>query len=330
VGVFGGKFSGGGTELALADEQAPFKAKGVLKDVDVNTVVSHFAGVPNLVKGRLNADIGLGGVGTTPALLAKNLSGLIDGRVLDGEILAGDMIQGLLEPIAGKVNALPGVGKLIDTSAGTAKRLGDRAVSEMRTVLKFTDGAMVLAQPLKADTKSGPLRLDGRVLLAGQWDLTGLYTLTPAAATALTGNRVQIDQPLPIRLSITGPIAHPKVAPAAVDEVAKVFIVAFTKSAAGQALKNKLGAGAGQLLDKSGLPGKIPGGAPTSVDDAKAKAEAQAAEQRARAQAEGERLRGEAEAARAKAEAEARARTEEAKRKAAEQAKEKLRGLFGR
>lgn len=332
VGVFGGRFSGSGTELSLLDEKDPFKARGTLSKIDVGAVLNHFAGTPNLISGRLDANIALGGAGTTLELLQKTLEGILEGGLQQAQLFGGGFAEALLAPVVAKVNALPGASKLLDTSSASFKQLTDRALGEVRTNLKFEGGAVNLSKPIAFDTRTGPVRLDGRVLLGGKWDLAGALTLSPAAATALTANRLQIDQPVPIRLTVTGPIAHPRVAPAALDEVVKVYALAFARSAAGQAVKAKLQGGAQQVLERTGIGAKLPAAA--SADEAKAKAAAEAAQARARAEAEAaaasEEARRRAAEAQAKAEEEARAKAEEAKRKASEGAKEKLKGLFGR
>jgi hypothetical protein len=327
VGVFGGRFSGAGTELSLLDEREPFKAKGTLSKIDVDAVVTHFVGAPGLLAGRLDATVALGGAGTVPSVLEQTLEGFLEGGLQQAELLGGDFLASLLAPLALKVNALPGAGRLLDASGASFKKYSDRALAEVRTNLKIERGAVNLTRPVTFETTSGPVRLDGRVLLGGKWDLAGVLTLSPAAATALAGGRLAIDQPVPIKLAVTGPLAHPRVAPTALDEVARVYALAFARSAAGRAVHEKVAAGAKELLGKSGLADKVPAGAaPATVDEAKA--EAAAAE--ARAKAEAEEVRRRADEARAKAEAEARARAEEAKQQAAQKGKEKLRGLLGR
>jgi hypothetical protein len=335
VGVFGGNFMGTGSELSLLDEQEPFSAKGKLENIDAGAVITHFAGIPDLVKGRLTGNVELGGKGTTTALLTRTLQGLLEGQLADAELLGGDLLGSLFAPVAAKVNALPGAGKLLDPSADAFKKAVDKGLGTVRAALAFDKGAINLNAPLVLSTRSGPLSLDGRVLLDGKWDLTGVLTLSPAAASALTGNRLQIDRPVPVKLAVGGPLAHPRVVPTALDEVVRIYALAFTRSAAGQAARAKLEGAAGSLLQKSGLADKLPAGAKVpSATEARAQAEAQLAESRARAQAEtaaqAERTRLAAEEARVKAEAEARVRAEEAKRKAAEKGQEKLRGLLGR
>jgi hypothetical protein len=329
VGVFGGHFSGSGTELSLLDDSEPFAAKGNISNLDLNAVISHFTGVPNLLGGRLDAKLALGGGGTAPAILEKTLEGVLEGGLQNAQLLGGSFADALLAPVAAKVNAIPGAGKLIDTSGAAFKKLSDRALTEVRASLAFDRGTLNLSHPVNLKTASGPIELAGRVFLGGNWDLGGQLALSPEAATALTANRLSFDRPLPIKLTVTGPITRPRVAPAAVDELAKVFAVAFARSAAGQALKGKLQTGAQEVLGRTGLRDKLPVQA-ASVDEARGKAEAEAAQARARAEADAEAARQRAAEATARAEAEARARADETKRNAGEAAKEKLKGILGR
>jgi hypothetical protein len=326
VGVFGGHFSGAGSELNLLDDRQPFSAKGALTKIDVDAVITHFVGVPGLLGGRLDSKVELAGAGTMPTLLEKTLEGFLEGGVQQPRLLGGSFLEALLGPVVAKVNGAPGVGALLDLANPAWKRLGDRAANEMRTGLQIAKGAINLRQPVTFDTASGPVRLDGRVLIGGSWDLAGVLTLSPEAATALSAQRLKIDRPVPVKLAITGPLARPRVAPTALDEVARVFAVAFAHSA----LKGTAAKGAQDVLDRTGLGQRLPpAGAPASVDDARAKAEAMAAEAKTRSEAEAAEARRRLEEEKARAEAAARARAEEAKRNAAEKAKEKLRGVFG-
>jgi hypothetical protein len=331
VGVFGGHFSGSGTELSLLDEEEPFQAKGTLSGIDIGAVATHYAGVPDLLAGRLDGKIVLGGAGTTPSLLQQTLDGILEGGLREVQFLGGAYLDALLAPLAAKVNALPGAARLLDTSNAAFRAFADRTVADVNANLKVAKGAINLAQPMTLHTRSGPLRLDGRVLLGGKWDMAGVLTLSAEAASALTGNRLKIDRPIPVKLTITGPLAHPRVAPAALDEVARIYALAVARSGVGLAVKEKLKGGAENALERAGLRDKLPA---TSADDAKAKAEAEAAAARAKAeaqaQAELEEARRRSDEAKAKAEAEARARADEAKQKASEKAKDRLRGVLGR
>jgi uncharacterized protein involved in outer membrane biogenesis len=299
VGVFGGHFSGSGTELALLDDEQPFKTKGSLRNIDLGMMIGHFTGVSDLVGGRLDATVGLAGAGTTKTLLERTLAGALDGSVKELRLMGGHLVEALLDPVAARVNALPGGSKLIDPEA--LGKMTDRAVSDLQASVAFDKGALTFARPLTIDTAGGPLRLDGRVLLAGRWDMAGLLTLSPRAASALTGNRLGIGQPLPVKLTVTGPIARPRIEPAALDEVVRIYATALARSS--------LAAGA-----RAAASQVSPG--------------ASAAAEHARDLAEDSRRQA-AEAA-AKAQEEARARAEETKKSAAEAAKDKLKGLLGR
>jgi hypothetical protein len=319
VGIFGGHFSGTGTQLDLFDDRQPFTAKGMLTQIDTDKVITHYLGISGLVVGRLSSTVELGGAGTAPSLLEKSLEGFLEGGLQQAQLFGNDFLPSLLAPVIAKVNTLPHADKLLDLANPAFRKFNDRALAEVRTGLQIAKGAINLSKPVTFETTSGPVKLDGRVLIGGRWDMSGVLSLSPEAATALTGQRLKIDRPVPIKLAVTGPLAHPRVAPTALDEVVRVYATAF----AGSALQSELGRRAqGALADR--LPPAAQG---TSPDEARAKAEAAAAEARARSEAEA-RVRVEAE--RSRLEAEARTRADEAKRAAAEKAKDKLRGLLGR
>jgi hypothetical protein len=300
------------------DDRQPFVAKGTLSQIDTDAVIRHFLGISGLLVGRLDSKVELGGAGTAPSLLEKTLDGFLEGGLKEAQLLGNDFFPSLLAPVVAKVNAATGGNQLLDLASPALRRFSDRAVAEVRTGLQIAKGAINLSRPVTFETARGPLKLEGRVLIGGHWDLSGVLSLSPEAATALTGQRLKIDRPVPIKLAITGPLAHPRVAPTALDEVARIYATAF----AGSALESELGRRArGAVADR--LP---PAAAGPSADEVRAQAEAAAA---ARARSEAE-ARARVEAEKARMEAEARARAEEAKRAAAEQAKSKLRGLFNR
>ena len=311
VGAWGGHFSGSGSEFDLVDERGPFHVVGKVTQLDVEQALARFGDSHGLLRGKLSATIDTRGRGTSPVDLQKTLEGSLGGSIEQAQLVAVSLGGAIASTLATKL-PLGKVGKL---ASGT----------DLRTLagqVQFAAGAMHLSKPLKADTPDGPLALTGRIFLDGRIDLTGTFQLTPAAASALVGNRVHLKEPVPLSLELGGELRHPTVQLANLSDVVKLFAVAL--GAAGVQGK------ANDLLKKTGLQNKVPGldasKIPTSEADARAKAAAAAqAAQAAAAQ----RAREAAAAAQRAAQERARQEAEAAKRKMEDQAKNKLKGLFG-
>lgn len=329
VGAFGGRFSGAGTSLPLVGEDQPFDLKGKLTDLDIDQVIAHFGDGRGLMRGRLSAEVDLNGKGTEPADIQTTLNGLLSGKLVNAEFVPQDLLGPIAGPLAAAVQA-PGFSTLLGSGAG--KRVttaADHQLGDLAGLARVANGALELTKPLAAKTPQGPLSLTGRVLLAGQADLGGTLTLTPTAATALTGGKVPITESVPVQLRITGPLRKPTITPTNLDVLAKTFARAYLQSEAGRAFQARLGAGANELLNRTGLGGKLPGGGGDSAAT-KAAAEAAAREQAAKNAAQAEAARAQAaaqaEAARKQAEEQARQQAEQAR----QNAKSKLKGIFGK
>lgn len=318
VDVFGGHFSGTGTELPLAKDGGPFAAKGKMTNIDVDAVLTRFAELPGLLRGRLDADLQLAGDGIELIELKKTLEGLLAGTVRGAELGYGTLLDGVRAPLARAIE-VPALAKLFGGADGKVDLGKQKSLGDLATAVRFEAGAMRLTKPLAATTPQGPLALDGRITLDGKADLQGTWTLNAAAASALAGNRVKMTEPLPVKLQITGSIERPTITVANAADLARAYVVAFGQSAAGQALQENARRGVEAAADRLGVKAKLPeGGVAGMTDEAKKREEA--------ARAEADRLRQQAEAQRQKAEDEARRRAEEAKKSA----KDRLKGVLGR
>lgn len=357
VGVFGGTFEGSGTEIDLAAPSGSGKvhAKGALKNIDIAAALARFAGTGDLLQGRLSADVDLTSAGTTPEILASTLDGLLRGRLDKAVFPAASLAGDLARPLAQRVSALGG-GNKADPEAW-AQKLSDKTLGDLDLGLKVADGAMAFTKPLETKTAYGPATLSGRVLLRGAFDLKGTLSLSAESVNALLGNRVALDQPLPIVVSVTGPLRTPHVAPANLDTVVRVLAEGLARAAARQAATGAAKNLAAAALDKAGLKAS-PDDVKTARAEAEAKAqadlaakakeaEAQKAEAEAKLRAQAEAARQDAEKAKAEAQAradeearrqadvaaakaaQAKAQADEARKAAESKARDKLRGMFG-
>lgn len=148
------------------------------------------------------------------------------------------------------------------------------------------------------------MSFDGGIRLDGTLDLKGAVSLTPATIKTLTAGKVVPKEPIPVSVSITGKAWSPEVTGLDIKPAATLIA---KQAAAGLA---------GQLLGEKGKPVQdiIQGG----EAEARKQAEAKQRELEARAAEEQKKL-----------EEAARAEKERQQKKLEEEAKKKLRGIFG-
>ncbi|RKH44807.1 AsmA family protein [Corallococcus sicarius] len=182
-----------------------------------------------------------------------------------------------------------------------AKALKSGDVTSLGADLPFSvtikNGVAQLSKPITWTRPEAAMNFDGGIKLDGTLDLIGGISLTPATIKALTVGKVTPTEPIPVGLKLTGKAWSPEVT--GID----------VKPAATTILKLAGASVAGNLLGEKGkaVQDVITGG----QDKAKAEAEARVAEEKR------------------KLEEQARAEQEKAKQRAAEEAKKKLKGIFG-
>lgn len=182
-----------------------------------------------------------------------------------------------------------------------AKALKSGDVTSLGADLPFSvtikNGVAQLSKPITWTRPEAAMNFDGGIKLDGTLDLIGGISLTPATIKALTVGKVTPTEPIPVGLKLTGKAWSPEVT--GID----------VKPAATTILKLAGASVAGNLLGEKGkaVQDVITGG----QDKAKAELEARAEEERK------------------KLEEQARVEQEKAKQRAAEEAKKKLKGIFG-
>jgi AsmA-like C-terminal region/Domain of Unknown Function (DUF748) len=310
VDALGGHFSGAGSEFPLVEKNGLVVARGEVQRMDVAQALATFADKRNLLAGKLSAKIDVTGKGAAPELIKQSLNGELSGSLEDGKFLPVSLLEPVAATLMDAADKFPSLGKSIRATAERATILTDKHLRDLKGTLAFARGAAQTVKPLQAITPGGPVSVDGKIDLDGLFNMLARLQLKPEVATALTGGKVRFDQPIPVDLKITGPLAKPIVRPADPVALTKVFAMALAKTEAGQLLKEK----AGVALERTGVPD-----AQVKVDEARARAQQAEAEAAQRAEA---------------AKAEAQQKADQAKQEAADKAKEsakgKLRGLLGR
>ncbi|RKG92227.1 AsmA family protein [Corallococcus sp. CA053C] len=262
-----------------------------------------------------SAKVQVQGLEVAQALAARTpkqvLTGKFNGNVdVQGVGYTMDKLQQtLLGGISGNLLEGTFLGKdLVSSATGPlakalpfAKALKSGDVTSLGSDLPFSvtikNGVAQLSKPITWTRPEAGMSFDGGIKLDGTLDLTGGISLTPATIKTLTVGKVTPKEPIPVGLKLTGKAWSPEVT--GID----------VKPAATTILKLAGASVAGNLLGEKGkaVQDVITGG----QDKAKAEAEARVNEEKK------------------KLEEQARAEQEKAKQRAAEEAKKKLKGIFG-
>jgi AsmA protein len=271
--VFGGTVSAAGTHLALARPTAPFEVALVLENVAGEEALK-LLGDHRVLGGTLDAAVKIGGAGWKTGLLAKSVTGALEGNLRGGAFYGKDLVASVAGPLAAK---LPfAAGKVTD---GGKTALG----KEMPFAFEIADGIARLRKPLSIETGQGPISLDGGVRLDGTLEMPATFALAPELVTRLSGGRAKPSAPLPVTFRLTGPAWRPRLEALSLDAAVKAIAQQAAAGALGRAV---------------GVEG-------ANVEEVAAKK-------------------------RAAAEAKAREEADRQRKKVEEEAKKRLKGIFGR
>jgi AsmA protein len=239
VGAFGGKFSGAGSELPLAGEQQPFVAKGTVAAMDVAALLARFAPSSRVLRGSLSADIDLAGRGTRPGDLTRTLTGKLSGGLAGAEFLPTALLEPVVQALSHAVK-VPALATMLAQADQRVAALRDHALGDLTGAVRIADGVLELANPVEAKTSYGTLSIGGKVRLDGRADLAGAVAVAPEVVASLLGGRVDVTEPLPIKLRITGPLRSPRISPTELEAPARVLVTAFARSAVAQGAKEQI------------------------------------------------------------------------------------------
>ncbi|NOK35510.1 AsmA family protein [Corallococcus exercitus] len=211
---------------------------------------------------------------------------------INGNLLEGTFLgKDLVSSVTGPLaKALPFAKAL---KSGDVTSLG----GDLPFSVTIKNGVAQLSKPITWTRPEAAMNFDGGIGLDGTLNLTGGVSLTPATIKTLTVGKVTPTEAIPVGLKISGKAWSPEVTGIDVKPAATTILKLAGASVAGNLLGEK-----GKAVQDI-----ITGG----QDKAKAEAEARANEEKK------------------KLEDQARAEQEKAKKRAEEEAKKKLRGIFG-
>jgi len=156
--AFKGTVEGDGS-FDMARDPSPFRMKAKVTEVDVDTLVNAFTSSKEVLKGKLNGDVALGGAGLSFETIKKNLTGTGKVQIKDGEIPWLNLINQIVRALGGKGG---GKEKTTFDDLSTAFTVKDGMVSVPNLLLSEKDTAIKLLGDIGLDST---LKLEGEAHL---------------------------------------------------------------------------------------------------------------------------------------------------------------------
>jgi len=226
VQAFGGRFTGTGSEVPVFVDEGPYRLRGAVNAMQLQSLLARFAGTDQLMTGSLGATFDLSASDTTPEALSRSLTGRLRGGVEKAEFLPGSAVGAFVE----RLRAVPGAQGL---AGGKAEQLGSWQLDDLSGGLVFEDGAAVIDEPITASTPQGPLAVRGKLRLGGPVDLTGTIQLEPSSLEQLVGTDLPTEQAVPLEFRITGSLTNPKFSFGNLQQAMKPILEAQLKRSLG-------------------------------------------------------------------------------------------------
>jgi AsmA protein len=235
--VFGGRVSGAGTRVSLAEQVPSWKLAARLQGLDLERAMSAFAGRAPLL-GMVDGTLEIDGKGTEWEKLRDGLTGLAALAVKDGALTTTDLGDQVL---GGLAKGLDAFGR-----GGTAKRVagvagGKTTWKDLAGKFTVKDGFLAAESPLRFASSAGSVALGGRLGLDGRLDLQGKVTV-PKKTLAEVVSSSRLPEQLEVPLALGGTLGSPSVSVRADDAVK-----ALVQSEARQAVE-----GAREKAEKEG------------------------------------------------------------------------------
>ncbi|MGQ0508026.1 MAG: AsmA family protein [Myxococcaceae bacterium] len=212
--------------------------------------------------------------------------------------LAGKLAAGALTSLDVVSEVTGMLSKVVPGTNALASTKGTSLGEVLPLGLTIENGVAKLKEGLKVETRDSTLALSGGAKLDGELALGGNVGLKQETISKLTKGKVTLKEPLPVAFKLTGPAWSPKLTDVDVKPAAQVLLTSLGRSALSNALGGK-----------------------------DVQAERLAREKAANLQKEAE---AKISAEKARAEAAAKQEADKVRQKAEEEAKKKLKGIFGR
>ncbi len=204
--VFGGKVSGAGTSVSLAQPKPTWKLAANLAGLDVAQATKAFAGEAPLL-GKVDGTLDVSGAGTEWPEIKKILTGLAALAVKDGTLTTAGIGDQVLGGLAKGLQAA-GRGGAAEKVSGYAG--GKTTFKNLAGKFVVKDGYLAAQSPLKFGSDAGEITLGGRLGLGGELDLQGGVAV-PKAILARAVSGVPLPEKLDVPLGLGGTLTSPSV-----------------------------------------------------------------------------------------------------------------------
>jgi uncharacterized protein involved in outer membrane biogenesis len=231
--LFGGKVSGSGTTVSLAEKVPTWKLAANLAGVDLAQAQKAFAGQAPLL-GKLDGTLDVSGAGTDWNAVKPILTGLAALAVKDGTLTTaglGDQVLG------GLAKGLQAVGRGSAAEKVGGYEGGKTAIKDLAGKFVVKDGFLTAQSPFKFGSGAGQVTLGGRIGLGGELDLSGGVAVPKAVlAKTVTVSGLKLPETLDVPVGLGGSLGAPSVSVKAGDAVSALVKgqVQETKKAAQQ------------------------------------------------------------------------------------------------
>ncbi len=204
--VFGGKVSGAGTTVSLAQKEPTWKLAANLSGVDLAQATKAFAGTAPLL-GKLDGTLDVSGAGTDWARIEPIVTGLAALAVKDGTLTTTDLGDEVLGGVAKGLEAI-GRGGAAQKVAGV--KGGKTTFKNLAGKFTVKDGFLAAQSPFKFGSDVGDVTLGGRIGLGGELDLEGGVAV-PRAILARAVSGIPLPEKLDVPVGLGGTLSSPKV-----------------------------------------------------------------------------------------------------------------------
>lgn len=204
--VFGGRVSGSGTRLSLAEREPTWRLAAKLSSLDLEQALGAFAGRSPLV-GKVDGTLDVAGAGADWEAVRRAVTGLAALAVKDGSLTTTDLGDEVLGALSKGLEA-SGRGALAKRLSGT--RGGKTTFKDLAGRFQVKDGFLTAQAPLAFRSDVGEVKVGGRIGLDGRLDLDGGVAV-PKERLAQLVSGLPLPDALDVPLALGGTLGAPRV-----------------------------------------------------------------------------------------------------------------------
>lgn len=224
--AFNGTFSGTGSEIPLLEGRGAYALRGSIKQLAMEPLLAQLAGVREIVRGTLSGNLDVTARDLTPSALAETLTGKLSGKIEDTVFLRGNATAALVRKLRSSAE-VPALEKALASALNEVGSEKGWQLADLAGVARFDKGAMILSEPLTANTPQGKITLQGKLGLKSATNLDGSFALTPDTVALLSKGKVKPKDPVVVPFQVTGSLSRPTFAFAEVEPVLRPLLKAY-------------------------------------------------------------------------------------------------------